>query len=404
MARLFYALFVRFMKTTPKKLPSRPPLLLSSKPKSEVKTTNQVNVREPLLNDANDQINHNRVHRKKIKCPENTFALAMCPNAAMNIQSMTFDCTTIRKPYTFYSDRWGNVISPYWAARTIAELGGYDYRGEAFGEGTWMYHLPTKAKARPQVQSELFNRVCTCDFEFFHACTYSAGYIADTVATDTRMAIRTHAKTLSNKTQRAIFDWKRTDWLIYDRCCLVCPPQGFVNIHAFDVLPQTGNYTIYTLTQKNADKHEGAGLCGKLHQLRDAYIRRHNPNVTIVPLEGTDIFVDWARCVFFPNLLIPSAGSSWLFYTSLSNTGNVHVGKPQLREPFDRSAIPNRIHVFEDNDNVMTPPQAERLLSVTINGTYDDFIATRKGQEAVLNWYVAGTGMGVNMDKLTRQE
>lgn len=289
----------------------------------------------------------------------------------------------------------------------MAELGGYNYTGASFGKGTWMEYLPTSAEAVPP-KPDLFKLACECESPDgdFHACTHSAGYIGDTIANGTRSAIRKFATSQPQETQDAIFKWKETDWLIYDRCCLKCPPQGFVNIHAFDVLPKEGSYTVYTLAQKDADKYEGGGLCGKLHQLRDEYIMKHNSNITIVPLEGADLFTDWSRCIFAPNYLSASAGSSWLFYTSLANTGNVYVGRPQLRRPFVRSAMPERLHIFEGE--AMTPPQAERLLNITLEGdleeSYGNFITTRKGQEMVLNWFVADTGMKVDLDQLTRQE
>ena len=66
---------------------------------------------------------------------------------------MRFQGDTLYKTGQHYSMRhiqdWGNVLSPYWAARTMAELGGYKFRvSGTFGAGTWMEYLPQSAPAR----------------------------------------------------------------------------------------------------------------------------------------------------------------------------------------------------------------------------------------------------------------
>ena len=81
---------------------------------------------------------------------------------------------SLSKSFTYYSDNWGNVLSPYWAARIYAELGGYEYTGRPIGPADgWMYHLPTSADAK-SVRAGVLDKFCRCtmSYEFYHACNY----------------------------------------------------------------------------------------------------------------------------------------------------------------------------------------------------------------------------------------
>ena len=57
--------------------------------------------------------------------------------------SVSIKGSKLYKHRNFYNSRWGNVLSPYWASRAMAELGGNEYEGKPFKTGTWMDYLPT---------------------------------------------------------------------------------------------------------------------------------------------------------------------------------------------------------------------------------------------------------------------
>ncbi len=107
--------------------------------------------------------------------------------ALSRIPGVVVSGRTLRKSHTYFSSRWGNVLSPYWMARAMAELGGFAcaahapptpahrsadsnaspqprsavrrYTGAAFGRGTWMEHLPSSAPAVP-ARSRLYEEAC----------------------------------------------------------------------------------------------------------------------------------------------------------------------------------------------------------------------------------------------------
>jgi hypothetical protein len=68
-------------------------------------------------------------------------------------------------------------------------------------------------------------------------------------------------------------------------------------------------------------------------------IQRRHPHVQIVALEN-------AACGWTPNLLMPSAGSSWALWASLANDGNV-VTVHILRH-MDVPAYPENVEVLTD--------------------------------------------------------
>jgi len=307
--------------------------------------------------------------------------LPKCPNG-MRIPSVRTEIKSSRnhtvgvltKSSTFYSTRWGNVLSPYWAARTMAQLGGYEYRGRSFGPRTWMQHLPTQADATTP-KKKLYDRACACrKWEYFHVCQYGWGDIQGTIQKDTRAALKKYAETRPSSEVQAYQFWSGDDWLIYERCCVLCHgAHGFGNIHVYDAIPINTSVTVFTLSPPNIDESEGNELCGQLHMRRDAYPRSRNPQISIVELAPADMWVDFARLVYAPNLLLPSSGTSWGIWSALANNGTVYV-VPMVK-------------------NMSEPPGGDcNALSVPV--LYDKFqvnisdIKTPEGKMKVLEWFM----------------
>mmetsp|Transcript_30508 Transcript_30508/g.60949 ORF Transcript_30508/g.60949 Transcript_30508/m.60949 type:complete len:201 (-) Transcript_30508:273-875(-) len=161
----------------------------------------------------------------------------------------------------------------------------------------------------------------------------------------------------SNETDQVFGLLGKDDWLIYERCnVLQHYEHGFGTLETYNVIPSEGNFTVYTAESPKLKEHKG--LCTHLHELRNEYILSRNPNVKIVPTSSSnDQWIDFARLVYAPNLLIPSAGSSWVLWSIIANTGNVHT-VPQLGGEFlgtmDTSIYPPNFSVVKSS--VIYPP------------------------------------------------
>ena len=118
----------------------------------------------------------------------------------------------------------------------------------------------------------------------------------------------------SSQKQKAVGLFGDKDWLVYNRCNIFNHgEQGFGSVDVYDAIPSTGKFTVFTLS--NYGRREGVehqGLCPELDQVRDKRIKWRNPNLRIVSLPPSDMWVDFARLVFAPNVINPSAGSSWV--------------------------------------------------------------------------------------------
>lgn len=126
----------------------------------------------------------------------------------------------------FSSKNYGNTLSPYWAARSVAQLAGLKYRGRAFvGTGTFMEYLPQTAPGAvlPDDDAALDDVLCRCpqrDFEFFHECVYGWAAIHETIRDDTRSALLAYASRQSagDRAQALGHMFQKDDWLIYEVC------------------------------------------------------------------------------------------------------------------------------------------------------------------------------------------
>jgi len=220
-------------------------------------------------------------------------------------------------------DCWGNMLSPYWAARAYAELGGYAFEGGPIGpENGWMRYLPTEVAAQDPKPKEL-HRFCNCTYGhspakriylYFHRCN-GWGDIYQTIRNDTRNALQLFMETQnSSQKHKAVGLFGDKDWLVYNRCNIFNhAEQGFGSVDVYDAIPSTGKFTVFTLS--NYGRRGGVedqGLCPELDQVRDKRIKWRNPNLRIVSLPLSDMWVDFARLVFAPNVINPSAGSSWV--------------------------------------------------------------------------------------------
>ena len=156
------------------------------------------------------------------------------------------------------STDWGNVLSIYWAGRTMAHLGGYQYQGGKIVKSiTWMDYLPKNAPAH-YGKNELFQDVCNnCGLEnfgytYFHRgeCAAGWGNMVPTIQNDTQHALMEYSKEVPKEEYDAIFGYfKENDWLIYNRCCvfshhLYAP--GVIS--TYDSIPSEGEFNVYIMS------------------------------------------------------------------------------------------------------------------------------------------------------------
>ena len=119
--------------------------------------------------------------------------LAWCPKA--NVPSTSVGTHVLEQSFEGNPNQnWGNILSPYWAGRAMAELGGYDYNGNhnTFGRGTWMEFLPTSAPARVP-NKDVFDKVCNkCNrYRYYHElpCIDGWSHIAPEIMINTQEAL-----------------------------------------------------------------------------------------------------------------------------------------------------------------------------------------------------------------------
>lgn len=127
----------------------------------------------------------------------------------------------------------------------------------------------------------------------------------------------------------------------------------------------------------------GAQYCPLFHDARDDYIKKRNPNVSVVRLEQSEMWVDFARLVFAPNVLSPSAGSSWLLWSTLANDGNVKI--VPFQRNMDVSVYPKNFEIL--NATFLYKPKKDPQSKTLLGFNNSTFADTPQGEEAVLKCY-----------------
>ena len=184
------------------------------------------------------------------------------------------------------SDRWGNVLSIYWAARAWAQLNGLHYRLLQPPRRGWMRHLPAAVRndycAVDWDASRVFCEACPAvEMRYVHECFAFWTRALATVRRDTRAAVAAHLARLDARaraTPVAVpLRGVRGAWLLYDRC-EACDHRlhGPYQFRLYDVLPASAPVAVYYWPQ--------AGACGRLQRARNAYIQRRRPLARVQPL------------------------------------------------------------------------------------------------------------------------
>ncbi|CAB9523613.1 expressed unknown protein [Seminavis robusta] len=313
---------------------------------------------------------------------------------------------------------FGNDLSRYYSWRILAELGGYKFDLATpimSYHDSFLVYLPTHAQAKKPKQRVLQKFLCVCpqDISFVHECDYGVPDIIPTIRGEVRIALQEYAdakfktKRLDNPhgwgNERKLF-WNffsgdsrqeskrqilgqfydKDDWLIYDRCQILDHVlHGFGTLSVYDEIPSNGSFTIYSLSGRK----EGLGyLCDELHEIRNDYIRSRNPNVTILELQESNRNVDFGRLANAPNLLLPSAGSTWALYAALANVGGVVMVPFRTDNHRLSSKLPSNIKVLQ-NATVIYNPKLHKEFAKLLGFSDPQYATTPKGKELLFDCY-----------------
>jgi hypothetical protein len=220
--------------------------------------------------------------------------------------------------YVFYSNNWGNTLSPYWITRSMAALGGYSFKSVKFGKNTWMYNLPTNVEKNITFKNitkieETCKHCNMKSWEFAHKCFYGWTDIIDTIGTDTRKALSTFA----HKNNITLPNYKSSDWLIYDRCEFGHGLHGPFGVSLYRSIPCSANIFEFNTT----------GLCRMVQEERQTFLKTMCPNIKITKIKRSSKFIDFYHLVHFPHIVLGSAGSSWATWSAIvANQNKVITG------------------------------------------------------------------------------
>ena len=94
-------------------------------------------------------------------------------------------------------------------------------------------------------------------------------------------------------------------------------------LRTYDTIPTQGSFNVFIMAGREL-KEDHFGLCAEFMQASVKYIKLRNPSVNVTMLKSSSQYVDFARLVFAPNVLVASVGSSWALWSAiLANSGTV---------------------------------------------------------------------------------
>lgn len=232
-----------------------------------------------------------------------------------------------------HAGRWGNAISPYWQARTMAALGGYEYVTYGNTGNGWVEYLPKRVPAQPEkIDLVQFNAACAAceseiDWKFPHRCAIAWSTISDQIIIDTQTALASWAK----ENNRVLPTFEQTDVVIYERCqddtLLKHPEYGPTAFSFYDQIPLT-TQRIFVVCELNVLRRTPG--CVAIQSALLARLKQRYPQAEVSVVSG-DTFTDFTRLVYAPMLFADV--SSFSLVAAMANNGIV----------WSPSLYPNRI-------------------------------------------------------------
>ena len=97
------------------------------------------------------------------------------------------------------------------------------------------------------------------------------------------------------------------------------------------------------MTGRREDKF---GLCDDLISASVDYIKRRNRGIDVTVLPTASSYVDFARLVFAPHVLIAAVGSSWALWSALmANNNTVRAIEPMWDTDLDSLQLPPTVQI-----------------------------------------------------------
>ncbi len=138
-------------------------------------------------------------------------------------------------------------------------------------------------------------------------------------------------------------------------------------------------------------KEDHFGLCAEFIQSSVKYIKLRNPSVNVTALKPSSQYVDFARLVFAPNVLIASVGSSWTLWSAiLANNGTVVTLVPMFGTDIEALNLPQSVTILNDVRAMKNPrdfPDAAREYGIK-HGVFSN---SAEDRQAVLRFFYGNT-------------
>ena len=161
-------------------------------------------------------------------------------------------------------------------------------------------------------------------------------------------------------------------------------------LRTYDSIPTQGSFNVFIMAGREA-KEDHFGLCAEFMQSSVKYIKLRNPNVNVTMLKSSSLYVDFARLVFAPNVLVASVGSSWALWSAvLANTGTVVSLIPMFDMDTEVLNLPQSVTILNDVRAMKNPrdfPDAAREYGIK----HGKFSNSAEDRQAVLRFFYGDT-------------
>ncbi|GAX75545.1 hypothetical protein CEUSTIGMA_g2988.t1 [Chlamydomonas eustigma] len=314
-----------------------------------------VNLRE-TIKDVTTHVHTNTTVTAPSQCPS---VPAGWKATCMNLRGRMFIRNEAMNWGSYYSKKWGNALSPYWMARSLAALGGLSFSaGNGFGSDTWLKYLPAKVGKVGCVDPALFDYHChSCpagDWEFSHKCAGAWTTQRALIREDTHAAVQKWTEVTGTK----LPVFQPDDVVVQLRCAkdtiLSHGEYGPIGFSFYSNLPNPGRIFIIFSQQNTIE------FCALLVDRIKRQLEKNYPTAKVEILKNGTIFEDFFRMLLAPTFMRDSQ-SSFGLWAAMANRGRVHAVHmlPQLPEVTDKPDLgPDWIW---SEAEVLYPPKGKEL-------------------------------------------
>eukprot|EP00808_Paulinella_micropora_P014161 g60574.t1 len=259
-----------------------------------------------------------------------------------------------------YSTRWGNVLSPYWMRRSVAYMGGCQLRRtlQCSARNGCNSCLPLTRRPLPWTLAYWRKLVAATgggigNLDMSHGVARYRNL--DVLPKDTPFRLiyviepdgvfkisLTHAQLRVNALRVLIS--------LLEEANLTEHNDTIAKVYQGNMTPPLNvNAGEQLMVSNKGDKGPNdASLCSVYQLVRDLWMTKNRPQVTIERIERTVLTNDFTLGLCAQCDCALGGGSSWLDYSLLANTGNVYMVSTQLSEAVrNNHTLPANLHVLE---------------------------------------------------------